>query len=43
MDIVQAGMSEPLLGPFDNTLAAGKMTWLFVIGQPGRTLRSFDT
>ncbi len=38
VDIVQSGMSEPLLGPFDNTLAAGKMTWLFVIGQPGKDL-----
>lgn len=38
VDIVQAGMSEPLLGPFDNTLAAGKMTWLFAIGEPGKDL-----
>jgi hypothetical protein len=38
LEIVQAGMSEPLLGPFENTLAAGKMTWLFVIGQPGKDL-----
>ena len=38
VDIVQAGMSEPLLGPFDNTLAAGMMTWLFVIGEPGKDL-----
>jgi len=38
LEIVQAGMSEPLLGPFENTLATGKMTWLFVIGQPGKDL-----
>ena len=38
VDIVQAGMSEPLLGPFDNTLEAGMMTWLYVIGEPGKDL-----
>lgn len=39
VDIVPAGMSKPLLGPFDNMLAAGKMTWLFAIGVPGKDLR----
>ena len=38
VDIVQTGMTEPLLGPFDNNLAAAKMSWLFVIGVPGRDL-----
>jgi hypothetical protein len=38
VDIVSTGMAKPLLGPFDNTLAAGKMSWLFVIGQPGKNL-----
>ena len=38
VDIVQTGMSEPLLGPFDSTLEAGKMTWLYVIGVPGKDL-----
>jgi len=38
VDIVPAAMTEPLLGPFDQTLAAGKMTWVFVVGVPGRDL-----
>ena len=43
VDIVQTGMSEPLLGPFDMTLEAGMMTWLFVIGVPGKDLASSGT
>jgi hypothetical protein len=38
LDIVPAGRSEPLLGPFDNTLMAGTMNWVFVVGVPGQDL-----
>lgn len=38
VDIVPTGQTAPLLGPFENTLEAGKMSWLFVIGVPGRDL-----
>jgi hypothetical protein len=38
VDVVPSAMSEPLLGPFEQTLAAGKMTWVFVVGVPGRDL-----
>jgi hypothetical protein len=38
VDIVQAGRSEPLLGPFDNTLKSGTMNWVFVVGVPGQNL-----
>ena len=38
VDVVMTGKSEPLLGPFENKLAAAKMTWLFVVGVPGRDL-----
>ena len=38
VDIVPAGRTKPLLGPFDNTLEAGKMNWVFVVGVPGRNL-----
>ena len=38
VDIVPAGRSKPLLGPFDNTLMAGKMNWVFVVGVPGQNL-----
>ena len=40
VEIVPTGMSDPLLGPFDQTLAAGKMTWVFVFGVPGQDLRT---
>jgi hypothetical protein len=38
VDVVQTGMAKPLLGPFDLRLEADKMTWVFVIGVPGRDL-----
>lgn len=38
VDIVMTGKSEPLLGPFENRLGPAKMTWLFVVGVPGRDL-----
>ena len=38
VDIVMTGKSDPLLGPFENRLAPDRMTWLFVVGVPGRDL-----
>ena len=38
VDIVQSGRSKPLLGPLDMTLKAGKMTWVFAVGVPGKDL-----
>jgi uncharacterized protein DUF4397 len=38
LDVVPAGRSEPLLGPLDNTLTAGTMNWVFVVGVPGQDL-----
>lgn len=38
VDVVMTGKSEPLLGPFENRLAPANMTWLFVVGVPGRDL-----
>ena len=38
VDIVQTGMSEPLLGPLDMTLEPAMMTWVFAIGVPGKDL-----
>lgn len=38
VDIVMTGKSKPLLGPFESPLAPARMTWLFVVGVPGRNL-----
>jgi uncharacterized protein DUF4397 len=38
VDVVPAGRTKPLLGPFDNTLMVGRMNWVFVVGVPGQDL-----
>ena len=38
VDIVPTEMSKPLLGPLDLTVQPAKLTWAFVIGEPGKDL-----
>ena len=38
VEVVMAGKSEPLLGPFENALEPAQMNWLFVVGVPGQDL-----
>ena len=38
VDIVPTEMSKPLLGPVELRLRQAKLTWVFVIGEPGKDL-----
>lgn len=38
VDLVATGQSDPLLGPVDVTIAPGRLTWLYAIGEPGKDL-----
>lgn len=38
VDIVPTEMSKPLLGPLNLRVKPGKLTWVFVIGEPGKDL-----
>ena len=38
VDIVPTEMSKPLLGPVDLRVKRAKLTWMFVIGEPGKDL-----
>ena len=38
VDIVPTEMTEPLLGPVDLRVKRAKLTWVFVIGEPGKDL-----
>jgi len=38
VDIVPTEMSKPLLGPLDLRVKRAKLTWVFVIGEPGKDL-----
>jgi Domain of unknown function (DUF4397) len=38
VDIVPTEMSKPLLGPVDVRVKRAKLTWVFVIGEPGKDL-----
>jgi hypothetical protein len=38
VDIVPTEMSKPLLGPVDSRIKRAKLTWVFVIGEPGKDL-----
>jgi hypothetical protein len=37
-DVVPTEMSKPLLGPVDLRVKRAKLTWVFVIGEPGKDL-----
>jgi Domain of unknown function (DUF4397) len=38
VDIVPTETSKPLLGPLNQRVKPGKLTWVFVIGEPGKNL-----
>jgi Domain of unknown function (DUF4397) len=38
VDIVPTEMSKPLLGPLNQRVKPAKLTWVFVIGEPGKDL-----
>jgi len=38
VDIVPTEMTEPLLGPVDLKVKPARLTWVFVIGEPGKNL-----
>jgi hypothetical protein len=38
VDFVPTGKSKPLLGKLDVRIKRGKLTWIFLIGEPGKDM-----